>query len=188
MIERSGLKIVALELLLLPLSMEIKPLLPILALALAFTLLFFRDPEREIGEGVVSPADGRIDYLEGRRMEVFMSPFDCHVNRAPVGGVVRRIVFKGGSKPPAFIRSDRAMRNEIYIENEDGTFKVVQVAGLFARRIVCYVREGERVEKGQRIGMIRFGSRVILEVPEGYVFVKRRGEKVKAGETVAVKS
>jgi len=188
MIERTGLKLLALELLILPLAFEFKPIIAILIVVIAFTALFFRDPEREIGEGVVSPADGKIDYVEGNRLEIFMRPFDCHVNRAPVSGVVRRIVFKKGSRPPAFIRSERAMRNEIYIENEDGTFKVTQVAGIFARRIVCYVKEGDYVVKGQRIGMIRFGSRVILEVPEGYSFIKRVGDVVKAGETLAVKA
>ena len=188
MIERTGLKLLALELLTLPLAFEFKPILAILIVVIAFTALFFRDPERRIGEGVVSPADGKIDYVEGNRLEIFMRPFDCHVNRAPVSGVVRRIVFKKGGRPPAFIRSEGAMRNEIYIENEDGTFKVVQVAGIFARRIVCYVKEGDYVVKGQRIGMIRFGSRVILEVPKGYEFVKRVGDVVKAGETLAVKA
>lgn len=188
MIERTGLKMIALELLILPLAFEFKPIMIALIFVIAFTALFFRDPEREIGEGVVSPADGKIDHIEGRRVEIFMRPFDCHINRAPISGVVRRVVFKEGSRPPAFIRSERAMRNEIYIENEDGTFKVVQVAGIFARRIVCYVREGDYVVKGQRIGMIRFGSRVILEIPEGYKFVKDLGDVVKAGETLAVKS
>ncbi len=188
MIERTGLKLIAAELLALPLTFEIRSLfVPFLALIL-FTAVFFRDPEREIGEGVVSPADGRIDYVDGRRIEIFMRPFDCHVNRSPVDGVVTKIEFRSGSRPPAFIRSERAMRNVIYIENEDGVFKVTQVAGIFARRIVCYVREGDRVRKGQRIGMIRFGSRVILEVPEGYVFVRGVGDRVKAGETVAVKA
>ncbi len=188
MIERTGIKLIALELLALPLAFESKIALPFLIALLLFTAIFFRDPEREIGDGVVSPADGRIDFVEGNRLEIFMRPFDCHVNRAPVDGVVRKVVLRKGSKPPAFLRSEKAMRNEIYIENEDGIFKVTQVAGFFARRIVCYVKEGDFVRRGQRIGMIRFGSRVIVEIPEGYRFVKRVGEVVKAGETIAVKS
>ncbi len=186
-LERTGLKMLVFELLALLLTIKIRILAVLLAPFIFFTVVFFRDPEREIGEGVVSPADGKIDYIKGNRLEIFMRPFDCHVNRAPVSGVVKRIVFRRGRRPPAFIRSEGAMRNEIYIENEDGTFKVVQVAGIFARRIVCYVGEGDYVVKGQRIGMIRFGSRVILEVPEGYEFVKRVGDVVKAGETLAVK-
>jgi phosphatidylserine decarboxylase len=152
-----------------------------------FTALFFRDPPREIQHGVISPADGRIDYLTKKRVEIFMSPFDCHVNRAPVGGRVARIRFQEGKTPPAFKREKNVRMKEITIENDDGIFRVILIAGIFARRIVCYVREGSTVEKGDKIGMIRFGSRVVLEVPEGYRFVKRVGEKVKAGETIAVK-
>ncbi|MEM0350152.1 MAG: phosphatidylserine decarboxylase [Archaeoglobaceae archaeon] len=77
--------------------------------------------------------------------------------------------------------------NEISIQALDGIYKVTQIAGIFARRIVCYVREGDEVKKGQKIGLIRFGSRVILELPGGYRFVKKVGEKVKAGETVAMR-
>ncbi len=187
MIERTGVKLMAVELILLTATIKFKPLMPILIATLIFTAVFFRDPERRIGEGVVSPADGKIDYMEGRRIEIFMRPFDCHVNRSPVDGVVRKIVFIRGRKVPAFMRIGDAERNEIYIEGEGGIFKVVQIAGIFARRIVCYVKEGERVRKGQRIGMIRFGSRVVLEVPEGYEFTRSIGETVKAGETIAVR-
>ncbi len=188
MIERTGIKLMALELLALPFALKFKVVFLFVVASLVFTAIFFRDPERKIGEGVVSPADGKIDYVEGNRLEIFMRPFDCHINRAPVDGVVRMVVLRKGSKPPAFLRSEKAMRNEIYIENEDGIFKVTQVAGIFARRIVCYVKEGDFVKKGQKIGMIRFGSRVILEIPEGYRFVKCVGDVVKAGETIAVKS
>ncbi len=163
------------------------------ALSFAFTLvsaLFFRDPPRKIHEGVVSPADGKVDYVSDSRLEIFMNIFDCHVNRSPVSGRVIRIVYTPGKFPPAFLR-DRSVKtaekNEIWIENEDGVFKVTQIAGFLARRIVCSVKVGDRVEKGQKIGMIRFGSRVVLEVPEGYRFVRRVGEKIKAGEKVAEK-
>ena len=152
-----------------------------------FTAMFFRDPPREIQHGVVSPADGRIDFLSEKRVEIFMSPFDCHVNRAPVRGKVTKIRFQEGKTPPAFRREKNVRSKEIILENEDGTFRVVLMAGIFARRIVCYVREGSTVEKGDKIGMIRFGSRVVLEVPEGYRFIRKVGEKVKAGETIAVK-
>ena len=153
----------------------------------AFIAFFFRDPDREIGEGIVSPADGRIDYVEGNRMEIFLGPLDCHVVRSPVEGVVESVVYRKGKFRPAFLRSggEENERNEIYIRNEKGLFKVVQVAGIFARRIICRVQEGARVQKGERIGAIIFGSRVVLEVPEDVVLVKKVGEKVKAGETVA---
>jgi phosphatidylserine decarboxylase len=114
-----------------------------------------------------------------------MSPFDCHVNRSPVDGTVKKITYKKGKFLPAFKKSSLSERNEIIIHSEDGEFTVTQIAGFFARRIVCYVEEGERVRKGQRIGMIRFGSRVVLEIPENYRILRKEGEKVKAGETIA---
>lgn len=196
MIERGGLKVFSFLLLLFALflalyvylrvSILIFPAVLLLIFAL-FTAYFFRDPERRIGEGVVSPADGRIDYIANGRLEIFMSPFDCHVNRAPVGGEVLKVEFREGKVLPAYRRVKDARMNEIVIKAEDGIFRVFQIAGIFARRIVCYVKEGDRLEKGERIGIIRFGSRVVLEVPEGYRFVKKVGDKVKAGETVAVK-
>lgn len=163
-------------------------LVPILLLFALFTAYFFRDPERKIGEGIVSPADGKIDYISERRLEIFMSPFDCHVNRAPVSGKILRIEFKEGKVLPAFKRIKDPRMNEITIHGEGGIFRVIQVAGIFARRIVCYVKEGQNLKKGDRIGIIRFGSRVVLEVPEGYRFTRKVGEKVRAGETVAVKN
>ncbi len=189
MIERSCLRLVVVEGALAVLFFGYSPHLGILVtLIIAFTLFFFRDPPREIQEGVVAPADGKIDYIHGRRMEIFMGPFDCHINRSPVAGVVLRTRYMKGVFPPAYRRNDRAERNEILIEAEDGVFKVVQVAGFLARRIVCYIGAGDIVRKGQRIGIIKFGSRTVIEIPEGYEFVRKVGEKVKAGETVAVKS
>ncbi len=188
MIVRECFKVLLLEFAFLPLIfLNVFLLIPILTVVI-LTLLFFRDPNRKIGEWVVSPADGKIDYIKDRRLEIFMSIFDCHVNRSPVKGTVKRIVYKRGSKFPAFLRVEDPERNEIYIENEYGTFKVVQVAGFLARRIVCFVKEGESIEKGEKIGMIIMGSRVVLEVPKGFSFVKRVGERVKAGETIAIKS
>jgi len=188
LIEKSGTGIILFEIALIPVTYFIssKLLVPLLII-LFFTLFFFRDPVREIGEGVVSPAYGKIDFISGNRIEVFMSPFDCHVNVSPVSGKVVRINYIEGSNFPAFMRKENAERNEIYINNEDGNFKVTQIAGMFARRIVCYVGEGDEVEKGQKIGMIKFGSRAILEIPPAYDFVKKVGDKVRAGETIAVK-
>ena len=189
MIEKSGLKIVVAEiaLILLALYLDLKIPLMFLFLSLAFTLIFFRDPPRRIGDHVVSPSDGKIDYIKSNRLEIFMSAFDCHIVRSPVRGIVRSVSFKEGKTPPAFKRYKDVRSNEILIEGEDGIYKVVQIAGIFARRIVCYVSNGDKVEKGQKIGIIKFGSRVVLEVPNGYKFTKSVGEKVKAGETIAVK-
>lgn len=189
MIERSGFKIIFIELILLVLFLylNLKILILLVLIALIFTLIFFRDLPRKIGEHVVAPADGKIDYIRDNRLEIFMSAFDCHVVRAPTEGVVKHVSFKSGKTPPAFKRVEDAKSNEILIEGEDGLYKVVQIAGIFARQIVCYVKEGDKVEKGQKIGIIKFGSRVVLEVPEGYTFTKSVGEKVKAGETIAIK-
>ncbi len=188
MIERSGYGIIIACLLLAAIThLTFPPLSLFFIIAALFTAYFFRDPYREIGEGVVSPADGRIDYIKGRRLEIFMSPFDCHINRSPASGRVVSVKFIEGSTPPAFLRKSGVRTNEILIESEDGIFRVLQMAGIFARRIVSYVKEGDVVEKGDKIGMIRFGSRVVLEIPEGYRFVRNVGEKVKAGETVALK-
>ncbi len=188
MIVKEGFKLLALEFTLIPLTIFNKYVLIPILIATALTLLFFRDPKREVGEGVVSPADGRIDYVGGNRVEIFLNIFDCHVNRSPVDGVVKKIVYKKGSKLPAFLRCRNPERNEIYIESDYGTFKVVQIAGFLARRIICFVEEGQRVRKGEKIGMIVMGSRVVLEVPKGFSFVKKVGDRVKAGETIAIKN
>ncbi|AGK60256.1 phosphatidylserine decarboxylase precursor-related protein [Archaeoglobus sulfaticallidus PM70-1] len=197
MIDRSGLRLIYAEITMITVLFLINFILNsdhlvfliILSLfSLLFTLLFFRDPPRDIGEGIVSPADGRVDFVGERRIEIFMSPFDCHVNRAPVSGVVEKVVYKKGSFIPAYRRNDFSERNEIFIRNEKGLFRVIQIAGFFARRINCYVKEGDFVEKGQKIGIIKFGSRVVLEIPDGYAFVVKEGEKIKAGRTIAVEA
>ncbi|MEM0203876.1 MAG: phosphatidylserine decarboxylase [Archaeoglobaceae archaeon] len=188
MIEKSALKLLIALVALSALAVALYyPISIPLILFTIFTAYFFRDPERKIGDGVISPADGKIDYVSQNRLEIFMSPFDCHVNRSPAKGRVLKVEFYEGKVVPAYKREKNVRMNEITIKAEDGIYKVVQIAGIFARRIVCYVKEGDEVEKGQRIGLIRFGSRVVLEIPKGYRFVKKVGEKVKAGETVAVR-
>lgn len=188
MIEKSALKLLIALLALSVLAVTLYyPISIPLILFTIFTAYFFRDPERRIGDGIVSPADGKIDHLSQNRLEIFMSPFDCHVNRSPTKGRVLSVEFREGKIIPAYRRGKGVRMNEITIKADDGIYKVVQIAGIFARRIVCYVKEGDEVEKGQKIGIIRFGSRVVLEIPNGYRFVKKVGEKVKAGETVAVK-
>jgi phosphatidylserine decarboxylase len=187
MIEKSGLRIILLETIILIFFLLIfTPLSLLILLLLAFTIFFFRDPPREIQDGIVSPADGRIDFIENQRIEIFMSPFDCHINRSPVAGKVERIVYKKGKFIPAYRREDFAERNEIYIRNNEGVFKVTQIAGFFARRIKCYVKEGDWIEKGEKIGMIKFGSRVCVDLPEKYRITRKIGEKVRAGETIAL--
>ena len=157
-----------------------------LTIAFLFLLLFFRDPERVPGAGIVSPADGRVlaaDASRGR-LVVFMGIHNVHVNRAPLNGCVVRMTYTRGGHSAA--NREAAAGNErltSVLETPLGQITVLQVAGLLARRIVPYLREGDRVKKGQRIGMIRFGSRVELALPEGVRFVVGPGDRVRAGET-----
>ncbi len=170
----------------------------------AFVLYFFRDPARVVpqGEGlVVAPADGRVIEVtedatgalqEGPtlRISIFMNVFNCHVNRSPVAGEVRRIVYYPGRFHSAD-KSKALMYNEhnrLLLATEAGRLvTVVQVAGLIARRIVCWAEPGDRLELGQRFGMIRFGSRLDLYLPaDAQVEVEPR-QRVRAGETVVAR-
>lgn len=154
---------------------------------------FFRDPDREPdGDGVVSPADGKVTVIrEGDghvRLGVFMSLHDVHVNRAPVSGEVGEVVHQDGGHLPAFTKESE--RNE-RVQTDIGEFVVVQIAGAFARRITTYVEEGEGVERGERIGVIAFGSRVDVVFPPSYAhddLLVEKGDRVRAGETVLAPS
>ncbi|HEV8594426.1 MAG TPA: phosphatidylserine decarboxylase [Thermoplasmata archaeon] len=157
-----------------------------LGLVFLFALAFFRDPHRVTGEGVVSAADGRVLDVDAasRTLTVFMSVSNVHVNRAPWPGVVTRMTHTPGGHAPAY--ADEAAKNErleTIVDSPLGPVRIVQIAGAFARRIVPYVREGDRVKKGQRIGMIRFGSRVELTLPPRMRIVVTPGDRVRAGET-----
>ncbi|MDI3502329.1 MAG: phosphatidylserine decarboxylase [Archaeoglobi archaeon] len=155
-------------------------------LMISFVAYFFRDPERfPEGEGYLSPADGKVMKAKGRELSIFMGLTDVHVNRSPADGVVKRVRRIRGSHLPAFFRSsDRNERNEIVIETERGEVVVTQIVGFFARRIVCKVKEGEFLRRGDRIGYICFGSRVDVIFPEGTKLYVEEGDRVKAGETV----
>jgi len=165
---------------------------------------FFRDPRRvtPVRDGiVVAPADGRINQLANvvppeelalgerplPRISIFMSVFDCHVNRSPVAGRIERIVYRAGKFLSADLdkASEDNERNAFVIATGAGQrFGVIQIAGLVARRIVPFVREGEAVGAGQRIGMIRFGSRVDVYLPAGVRPLVSEGQTATAGETV----
>ncbi len=164
---------------------------------------FFRDPVRltPLEEGlVVSPADGLIASVglsppppelglgadPMQRISIFMSIFDCHVNRAPVGGRIAKIVYKPGLFLNADLdkASDDNERNGFVIETAAGRLGVVQIAGLIARRIVCFVDVGDRVGAGDRIGMIRFGSRVDVYLPPTGRLLVEVGARAVAGETI----
>jgi phosphatidylserine decarboxylase len=165
-----------------------------------FILQFFRDPPRQVPQdpaAVVAPADGRIvevgraqdPYLkrDALKVSVFMNVFNVHSNRSPVDGVVKQRWYFGG----AFVNAalDKASleneRNALWIRRDDGRdFTCVQVAGLIARRILCYVEPAARLERGQRFGFIRFGSRVDLYLPLEAEVKASIGEKVYAAQTV----
>lgn len=165
--------------------------------------LFFRDPPRvsPVRDGiVVAPADGRISMVTSAappvelglgekllpRVSIFMSVFDCHINRSPVGGRIEKIVYH----PGAFLNADLDKasldneRNSLVIAAPNARVAVVQIAGLVARRIVCFVREGQTVATGERFGMIRFGSRLDIYLPEGVVPQVAVGQTAIAGETI----
>jgi len=151
--------------------------------------VFFRDPDRKPeGDGVVSPADGKVTVLreedEQVRLGIFMNLYDVHVNRAPVGGEVVGSEHHEGGHRPAFSKDSE--RNERVVTQID-EYVVVQIAGAFARRITSYVGEGDTVERGERMGVIAFGSRVDVMFPEHYDhddLVVEKGDRVRAGETV----
>jgi phosphatidylserine decarboxylase len=164
---------------------------------------FFRDPPRvtPVRDGiVVAPADGRVSQIAGAvpppelelgdrplpRISIFMSVFDCHVNRSPVSGRIERVVYRAGKFLSADLdkASEDNERNAFVIATAGARIGVIQIAGLVARRIVPFAREGELVAAGQRIGMIRFGSRVDVYLPEGTRALAAEGQTAIAGETV----
>ncbi|MEA1944308.1 MAG: phosphatidylserine decarboxylase [Euryarchaeota archaeon] len=157
-----------------------------------FFIGFFRDPHRtpdysEIHDDhvLLAPADGRVMAIENGAVQIFMNFHNVHVNRTPISGRVRSIRYKNGSHIPAFTKSSsRNERNEIVIANKDFECVVTQIAGTITRRIVSYVKEGDFVQRGGRIGMIRFGSRVDVTVPDNFEVVIRKRDRVRAGETV----
>ncbi len=151
-----------------------------------FILYFFRDPEREIDEGIVSPADGKITHLSSKKneIEIFMNVWDVHVNRMPWSGEIEEMKHQQGRHLPAFTQvAEKNERQLLKIDTDKGRIKLWQIAGCFARRIVPYVEEGEGLKKGEKIGMIRFGSRVKLRFSCDVDFQVEEGERVKAGET-----
>ncbi|WP_326609860.1 phosphatidylserine decarboxylase [Streptomyces scopuliridis] len=162
---------------------------PATALA-AGMLWFFRDPEREITQGrVISPADGVVQSImpwkDGRtRVAIFMSPLNVHVNRAPLAGTVTSVEHIPGGFVPAFNKeSENNERVVWHFDTELGDIEMVQIAGAVARRIVPYLPQGTKVEQGERIGLIRFGSRVDIYLPEGVDVAVEVGQTTTAGVT-----
>jgi len=170
-------------------------------LSAGFFTCFFRDPDREIPLEpglVVSPADGKVVRVDGvqepgfglgpaRRVAIFMNVFNVHVNRSPVAGVVKEMRHQAGEYKAAF-RPDADSRNEqqaLVLEDEAGRrVLVVQIAGLLARRILPYVKPGQALARGERVGMICFGSRVDLYLPGESDLRVQVGDRLKAGSSI----
>lgn len=167
-----------------------------------FVAYFFRDPERNAPDGersIIAPADGRVVTVEKNfqdsrflmapvtRVGIFMSPLDVHVNRIPVSGQVTAVHYHPGQFRPAFAADATEVneQNTVVIQRDDGRrVAMVQVAGMLARRIVCSLQGGERVQRGERYGMIMLGSRVDLYCPLEITLQVSVGQQVKAGETI----
>jgi len=175
----------------------------IAAIITGWVIHFFRDPPRttpQSAELIVSPADGRVSMIVEvlpppelqlpakpmLRVSVFMSIFDCHVNRMPIAGRVSRIAYTPGRFVNADLdkASEHNERNALAIASAHGPIAVVQIAGLIARRIVSFSKEGDSVQPGERIGLIRFGSRVDVYMPDTATPTVDIGSKTVAGETV----
>lgn len=176
-------------------------LLVLSALISFFIIWFFRNPERcftKEEKVVISPADGKVIKVEDvemngemsgkfKKISIFMNIFNVHVNRMPYDGKIEVINYHEGKFVSANLdkASSDNERNAIQIRTDDGlVIWTVQIAGLIARRIVCWVKPGDTLKKGERFGLIRFGSRVDVYLPEDSRIAVKIGEKVKAGETV----
>ena len=174
---------------------------PLAALALFFAF-FFRDPERRVpptasDNDVLSPADGEV-LVAGealvdaapsgswRQISIFLSPMDVHVNRVPASGRVTRVVLTRGRFLPAYRREAATVneRSEIWIDHQGQPIVARQIVGILARRVVCRLREGAVVRAGDRLGIMKFGSRMDVFVPATAIIVVNVGDKVRGGETV----
>jgi len=165
---------------------------------------FFRDPDRNPPAGedlILSPADGRLMEIRetkgngaaepGTRLSIFMSPLDVHVNRAPIRGAVEDVEYRKGRFIAAYKESssENNERNALTLVDSRGVrLRVVQIAGVVARRIVCKVKKGDVLEAGQRFGIIMFGSRVDVFLPPGARLEVSEGQRVKGGETILARS
>lgn len=172
----------------------------VLAILGLFIFYFFRDPERAIPHdpnAVVSPADGRVvaivdepfENAPGRRISIFLAIWNVHVQRAPTTGRVARVVYRPGKFLGAF-RAAASRENEqnvIYMDTAQGSLAFKQIAGAIARRVLFWKNEGEEVARGDRVGLIRFGSRVDIWLPPQAEIMVRRGQNVKGGESILAK-
>ena len=204
-IHREGWKFSAISLFISLILLVIWPLLSFVSFLITFFILwFFRDPERNTPiaeEKIISPADGKVCLIdlsvppeelqygteEMQRVCIFMNVFNVHVNRIPVKGEIKKIIYKEGSFFNASLdkASEKNERNSIIIMTENGIeIVVVQIAGLIARRILSFVSNGDKLNSGERFGLIRFGSRVDVYLPKTFKPEVKVGDKTIAGETI----
>ena len=174
-----------------------------LSLLTIFLVFSFRDPKREIPKAedlILSPADGKLISIDpfpyhpfldsgGKKISIFMSMMDVHINRTPVSGIVKDLKYTPGKFYPSFSSksSEKNEQNEIWIENEKGNIALKQIAGFLARRIICQLKKGNRIEAGEKFGMIKLGSRAEIFLPEKTKILVKLKQKVKAGETPLAK-
>ena len=165
----------------------------LLAAVAAFMAYFFRDPHRVLPDGdglILAAADGRVTRIDedehGKLVSVFMSPFDVHINRSPISGVVTKTEHLPGRKAPATSNSASMTneRNTLTIEGDGLTVRCTQIAGILARRIVCWSKEGDELQRGEKFGLIKFSSRTDVLMPPSVELSVKIGDHVKAGETV----
>ncbi|MFW6389842.1 MAG: phosphatidylserine decarboxylase family protein [Halanaerobiales bacterium] len=177
-----------------------KPLAFLSLLALIIFIVFFRDPERNIPEDektIVAPADGKImaietiyesTFLEQKayKITIFLSIFNVHINRSPIQGKIQDIVYKRGRKFPAFSSKAAELNesNTIFIKGTKIDLIVRQIAGIVARRIVCYAKCGDTLQKGERLGLIKFGSATEIIIPHDINIKVAKGDKVFGGESI----
>jgi phosphatidylserine decarboxylase len=170
--------------------------LPALVLT-AFFLWFFRDPEREIPDtagAVVSPADGKVtgiwpvteNGIRQTRISIFLNVFDVHVNRSPISGIIREVRYQVGKFGNAMnlTSAEQNEQNVVTVEGDGQRIKFKQIAGLLARRIVFTKKAGDRVERGERVGLIKFGSRVDVFLDASASLQVKMGDRVKGGSSV----
>jgi phosphatidylserine decarboxylase len=165
-----------------------------------FIFYFFRDPHRDIptdAGAVVSPADGHVvevvdeafESVPGKRVTIFLAIWDVHVQRAPVAGTVTKVDYRPGSFLAAY-KTRASVENEqnvIHMETPIGRLVFKQIAGAIARRVICWKQAGDKVARGDRVGLIRFGSRADLWLPVEAQILVERGQKVKGGESILAK-
>jgi len=169
----------------------------ILAILALYVAWFFRNPYRQIPEdpdAIVSPADGKVVGIhaldDGRHLiTIFLNIFNVHVNRSPIAGEVREVVYTKGAFLAAYKEeaSEINERNRMVIEDEGFVVEVTQIAGLIARRIVCWIKPATRLEKGERFGLIRFGSRMDVVLPATVEIRVREGETLRGGSDIIAK-